>query len=384
MASLPSETDVFVIGGGPAGLAAAIAARRSGFAVVVADSAQPPVDKACGEGLMPDAVAALARLGVSTARHGFPFQGIRFVEDGSSAEACFPQSHGVGIRRPVLHRLLTDRALAEGVDLRWATPVRGLEDGAVRVDGQKVRCRWTIGADGQHSRVRRWAGFETRRGSEARAGIRRHFRAAPWTDYVEVYWGERCQAYVTPVGSSEICIALIGATSGMSIDDLPALFPGLGRRLEGAEPASTTRGAISASTRLRSVASGRLALVGDASGSIDAISGEGLGLAFRQAEALSEAMVRNDLALYETAYRRIGRMPRLMARLMLWLGSCAGFRRRALRVLAGNPRTFNRLLAIHVGARRPAAASLDLAGFAWRLLAAGLMPARDSLQVNLP
>ncbi|MGB8062426.1 MAG: FAD-binding protein, partial [Candidatus Sulfotelmatobacter sp.] len=49
-----TSTDVFVIGGGPAGLAAAIAARKCGLRVIVADAAQPPIDKACGEGLMPD------------------------------------------------------------------------------------------------------------------------------------------------------------------------------------------------------------------------------------------------------------------------------------------------------------------------------------------
>ena len=62
--AVPSETDVFVVGGGPAGLASAIAARRNGFDVVIADSARPPIDKACGEGLMPDGVAALRRIGV--------------------------------------------------------------------------------------------------------------------------------------------------------------------------------------------------------------------------------------------------------------------------------------------------------------------------------
>ena len=64
MRVVPSETDVFVVGGGPAGLASAIAARRNGFDVVIADSARPPIDKACGEGLMPDGVAALRRIGV--------------------------------------------------------------------------------------------------------------------------------------------------------------------------------------------------------------------------------------------------------------------------------------------------------------------------------
>ena len=60
-----NSTDVFVIGGGPAGLAAAIAARQRGLRVVVADGARPPIDKACGEALMPDAITALERLGIA-------------------------------------------------------------------------------------------------------------------------------------------------------------------------------------------------------------------------------------------------------------------------------------------------------------------------------
>ena len=57
------DTDVFVVGGGPAGLGCAIAARQHGLRVIVADSAQPPIDKACGEGLMPDSLEVLAQPG---------------------------------------------------------------------------------------------------------------------------------------------------------------------------------------------------------------------------------------------------------------------------------------------------------------------------------
>ena len=59
------DTDVFIVGGGPAGLAAGIAARRRGFQVMLADSAIPPIDKPCGEGLMPDGICALSNLGIA-------------------------------------------------------------------------------------------------------------------------------------------------------------------------------------------------------------------------------------------------------------------------------------------------------------------------------
>ena len=87
-----SPVDVFVIGGGPAGLATAIAARRHGLSVVLADGAVPPIDKPCGEGLMPDGVEALHHLGITIPEgEAYPFRGIRFVSDGTKAEAEFPR-----------------------------------------------------------------------------------------------------------------------------------------------------------------------------------------------------------------------------------------------------------------------------------------------------
>ena len=74
----PNSVDVFVAGGGPAGLATAIAARRHGLSVLVADGAVPSIDKACGEGLMPDGVEALRKLGIAIPeREAQPFRGIR-------------------------------------------------------------------------------------------------------------------------------------------------------------------------------------------------------------------------------------------------------------------------------------------------------------------
>jgi FAD binding domain len=126
--SLPAETDVFVVGGGPAGLAAALAARGNGFEVIVADRARPPIDKACGEGLMPDGVASLRRMGVELGCwQGLPFRGIRFVDNELEAEACFPHHVGLGIRRTLLHQALVERAEHAGVVTCWQTPVDALD-----------------------------------------------------------------------------------------------------------------------------------------------------------------------------------------------------------------------------------------------------------------
>jgi 2-polyprenyl-6-methoxyphenol hydroxylase-like FAD-dependent oxidoreductase len=185
---IPRDSDVFVV-------------------VVVADSARSPVDKACGEGLMPNGVAALERLGVTLADDDvFPFHGIRFIDGDFHAEAAFPGISALGIRRTII--------------------------------------------------------------------------------------GERA------------------------------------------------------------------ALLGDASGSVDAITGHGLSTAFQQAVALAEALAPNDLRSYRAAHRRIGRLLRMMARLLLLMSDAPWVRRRALTALRSRPEVFHWLLGVHVGA------------FAWQLVAA--------------
>jgi menaquinone-9 beta-reductase len=170
------QTDLFVVGGGPAGLAAAIAARQKGFSAIVADYAQPPIDKACGEGLMPDTISALFRLGVKLGiGHGVRFRGIRFADSQSSAAAEFPDGFGLGMRRPELHELLIRRAIETGVSLVWGTRSIRLTSGGIALDWRRIECCWIIGADGQNSRSRAWMGLEGRRYQRIRFGFRQHY-----------------------------------------------------------------------------------------------------------------------------------------------------------------------------------------------------------------
>ena len=111
--------DLLIAGAGPAGLATALYAARAGLDVTVVDPRaaveEPgkPIDKACGEGLMPGAVRALAELGVEPP--GRPFRGIGYVAGEHRAEALFRSGFGLGVRRTDLHTSLLSAVRAAGV-----------------------------------------------------------------------------------------------------------------------------------------------------------------------------------------------------------------------------------------------------------------------------
>ncbi|HEV2445382.1 MAG TPA: FAD-dependent monooxygenase [Candidatus Sulfopaludibacter sp.] len=341
--------DVLVIGGGPAGLAAAIAARQRGFDVTLMDHSVPPIDKACGEGIMPDGIAAARLLGLELkSGAGYPFRGIRFCHGGRSVESVFPSGVGLGIRRTALHRLMVDRAAVAGVRMVWGARV-GFVGDSVMLDGKAVPARWIVGADGGQSAVRAWAGLDASRRNSRRFGFRRHYRLALWTDFMELHWGQRCELYITPVGPQEICIALISGDQRLRLDEALRQFPGLVDRLRAAGTATLERGAISATRRLESVCRRRVALVGDASGSVDAVTGEGLCQLFQQAVALADAFAEDDLSRYAAAHRRIVRRPQFMADLMLMMDGRARLRRAVIATLSAHPRLFAGMVGFHVG-----------------------------------
>lgn len=341
------ECDVVIAGGGPAGLATAIRARLAGFEVVVLEAAEPPIDKACGEGLMPDGVEVLSGLGVQLeAVESRAFHGIRYVDSDLVAEGRFPGAPGLGIRRTALHGALSRRAAEVGVDLRWGVRVLGLSGGGFATDEGVVAGGWLVGADGRTSRVRRWAGLEGRRAKRQRIGLRRHYEIEPWTDLVEVHWHDRCEAYVTPVADRLIGVAMLFEGGANGFDSLMARFPRLRERLRGAPVVSTDRGAGPLEQRCRRVVSGNLALVGDAAGYLDAITGEGLALAFHQAEAVVEAMLAGRLDRYERAHRRIARYPTAVTRLLLAVERRPALRRRVMTSLARDPSLMSRFLAL--------------------------------------
>jgi len=358
-----SHPDVLIAGGGPAGLACAIASAQRGLRVEVADSMVPLIDKACGEGLMPDTIAALDQLGVDiSAVPSGPFRGIRFLANQLSvnpitAQAEFPGHHGRGVRRTILHQLLLDRAAALGVRFHWKTVVRSIETpahgpGIVHTNRHSIQPRFIIGADGHQSRIRALAGLDRSTTTARRIGLRQHFNiehASIPTTHVDVHWGHGAQAYVTPISTHEICIVFISRRKFSSVDQALSHFPQLRELLRHATPIGAPRGAITLSRRLHCVTRDNIALIGDASGSVDPITGEGLGLCFRQALALGDALHSSNLAQYQQAHSTLRGLPSTMAHVLLLLDTHPFLRHHTLRFLERHPQMFQRLLGIHVG-----------------------------------
>jgi menaquinone-9 beta-reductase len=368
---MSDDKNVIVVGGGPAGLAAALALRARDFRVTVIDAARPPIEKVCGEGLLPETLEALRAIGVNTREMpGIPFRGVRYIGHNNQVAAKFPGENALGIRRSELQQRLSNAAMDAGAEFLWQTRVLGIDCDGVRVVGRKIRARWIVGADGQASRVRTWTGFENRSDSRQRFAFRRHYSVEPWTDFLEVYWSARGQAYVTVVGTNEICVVVMSHDSKLRMPVLLRDFPDLAERLSRATAIDKERGAVSRNTVLRNVTRGNVALVGDASGTVDAITGEGLGLAFRQVDALAGALAAGDLRLYEAVHRRLRRKPQLMSSLLLAMSRSVFLQRRVMDVSAARPKLFERFLAAHAGkgsAVEVAQAGLQLG---WNLLTA--------------
>ena len=351
MKSASMNTDVLVIGGGPAGLSAAIAARLKGFRVAVVETAHPPIDKSCGEGLMPEGVAGLRQLGIELrAEDGFAFRGLRFADERTSVEAKIEHGTGFGVRRTTLHRLLVERAAQVGVEFEWGARASEFRRGEIVAAGKRIAYRWLVGADGWNSAVQRWAGLVPRRAPRTRCGFRKHFAISPWSDSVEVHWRGSFQIYITPTTASEVCVSAISDDPALRVDGALACVPALAEKIVSAPPCSAERGGVTALRTLRRVTRENVALVGDASGTVDAVAGQGLALAVQQAICLADALERGELSSYDAAHREMMQTPVRMTRLLLWMGHNPRIRRRILRLLADRPRLFEKMLAIHTGA----------------------------------
>ena len=336
------------MGGGPVGLYAACAAALAGLDVTVVEKRPGVPDKACGEGLMPEALAALHRIQVDPA--GRDFLGIRYLDStGERQVRAALAGPGRGVRRTMLIAALQGRAESLGVGRVTARVVAHQQHShGVRLtcdDGSEISTDVVLGCDGLASDVRRQAGLDVSATDRRRFGLRQHFAAAPWSDDVEVYWARQGEAYVTPVAPDLVGVALLG-NRGDTFSSRLARFPALSARLGSAPSVGPVLGAGPLRRTARSQRPHRVLLVGDSAGYVDALTGEGLAVGFLSAQAAVAAVTSHNLGSYEGEWRRVTRHFRWSTDLLVRATSQPGPRAALLPLAETAPSVFQRAVSL--------------------------------------
>ncbi|MET7748929.1 geranylgeranyl reductase family protein [Micromonospora sp. NPDC005367] len=280
--AVSDEFDVVVVGAGPAGAAAALAARRADARVLLLDRADFPRDKACGDGIAAHAVDALAELGVLDAVAGYPpLPALRLVGPGGGTVARPLPRPAYTVPREVFDARLVAAAVAAGAELRRHT-VRRLEQTADRVvlDGDIV-ARAVVGADGAGSVVRRLLGHPVNPDRHLALAMRGYAPAPPGSpEQLIVTSGERWPAYAWsfPIGDGRANIGYGEVLRGEALtrayllDRLAALLPGI-------DPAAVEglrAHHLPLSTHRPVPGHRRVVLAGDALSLINPFTGEGI------------------------------------------------------------------------------------------------------------
>ena len=356
-------SEVVVVGAGPIGLAAAISLAKQGLVVRVFEARQPPLDKPCGEGLMPAGVGRLLALGVDLP--GVELQGIRYRAPGLLAQAHFPAARGRGVRRLALHQAMVDRAAALSIAIEWGERVDEVNPtGSVTTaSGRTIKADLVVVADGARSKLRAQLGLAGRGRSRERFGVRAHYACAPWTNLVEVHFHPEAEAYVTPVADHEVGVALLTSQRPPRFKELLRCFPELGDRLSGSTQTSQPTGTGPLEQRARGRRQGRVVLVGDAAGYLDAITGEGLTLGLEEVALLTDVVLGGDLEGYDPRIAKLISQADRLARLWLLTDQRPRLRARALRCLSRDPGLLASLLTAHVGGGNPKITDVLRLGF---------------------
>ena len=362
--------NIGIIGGGPAGLSTAICLAEKGINVDLFERSEFPVDKVCGEGIMPTGVEFIQRHGMMDFldKDYKKFYGVRYIPDNAKIlEGIFNNGYGLGVRRTVLSRALYNKCLNSAlINIHELSELQEIikndEIVVVEINSDKAvnnfEFDYLIGCDGLRSKVRKLAGLESNKYLECqRIGARIHYEKSPWSELVEVYWKQHIEAYVTPVSDNTIELAFLWDNKYIRPQEnyrldrgLKDLFPELFERVEGCKELSRLRSVGPISVTSKDIYKDRIILLGDAYIYLDGITGEGISIAFNEAEILAESIHNHDddfIKYYKNEVKKITKRYLLMTHLVLLFSYYPSLRKFVFPLIS--KKFFSHLLEVNMG-----------------------------------
>jgi geranylgeranyl reductase family protein len=298
--------DVVVVGGGPAGLAAATAAARGGARTLVLERAAHPRYKTCGGGLAGASLAMADKLGVPVEPRvdtaTFTLNGKRrFTRRAAPALLAM-------VRREEFDTALSKAAIEAGATIRERTAVRAVEQGTVTLrDGERISAGVVIGADGSAGVTARHVGVHCGQvdlGLEVELPVPEPVRAR-WRGRVLVDWGPLPGSYgwVFPK-DDRLTVGVIAArgSGDATRGYLRAFLDRLG--LSGIEPAEDSGHLTRCRDADSPVRRDRVLVAGDAAGLLEPWTREGISYALRSGYAAGTAAAAGRLDGYEREIER--------------------------------------------------------------------------------
>lgn len=310
------DTDLLVVGAGPAGAAFAAAAASIGREVLLIDAAAHPRPKACAEYASPRILEELRGIGVDDAAwqaDALAIAGMRVIRGGDAGDIRYHDAAGPrpawGLDRLAFDAVLASHAVARGARYRDRTALRGLEVDATgatatlrTADGpDRVRARWVIGADGARSRTARFLGVDRPVRVPRRLGLVAHYEGIDaLRDRGEMHVGPDGYIGLAPLAHGRLNVGMalpLGGARRSAEERFAAAIaslPAVADRLRGARRLTPIRGAAPIGHRVSRASGPGWLLVGDAAGFIDPFSGEGIFRALRSARAAATALSAGD------------------------------------------------------------------------------------------
>jgi len=317
------QYDVVIAGAGPAGSSLAQRLAREGFGVALVEPQRFPRFKACGEFMSPECLGMLDDLGVRDALRGLGarrVRGMRLFGHGHSVRGSYgpvgavraPFDHGYAVRREVFDNVLLDAASSTGgVELFSGCRARDvLRDGDGRVIGLRIarrggaaldlHAKFTIGADGVRSRVAASLGVSRAIPWLDKLALTTRYSGVEWSEHAEVHFVDGGYFACSPVDGGLLSLNLVVdrarylASNSTRDEFLGAHLnacPALGERVARGVRVDPIRGLGPLGFRTTAQVFDGAALVGDACGYVDPVTGEGIYFALASGQWIADALI---------------------------------------------------------------------------------------------